>query len=58
MLVLWLYAWVQVKVNLFPNYFMQSPRKPELMLLLRMRKTEISIPAGLQEKIHWGGNPN
>jgi hypothetical protein len=23
-----------------------------------MRKTEISIPAGLQEKIHWGENPN
>lgn len=54
MLALWLYAWVQVKVNLFPNYFTQSPRKPELMLLLSMRKTDISIPAGLQEKIHWG----
>lgn len=33
---------------------MQSPRKPELVLLLSMRKTEISIPARLQEKIHCG----
>lgn len=56
MLALWLYAQVQVKVNLFPNYLIQSPRKPELMLLLSMRKNEISIPAGLQEE-STGGKP-
>lgn len=56
MLALRLYARVQVKVNLFPNYFIQSPRKPELMLLLSMRKNEISIPAGLQKESN-GGKP-
>jgi hypothetical protein len=42
--------WIQAEVNLFPHYFIQSPRKPRLMLLLRMGKPKLSIASGLQEK--------
>jgi len=35
------------------TYFPIILCNPELMLRLIMRKTEISIPTGLQEKIHW-----
>jgi len=40
--------------QLISQLFYVNPKKTKLMLLLNMRRTEISIPTGLQEKMHWG----
>jgi hypothetical protein len=55
-IVSFMVIWGQVKVNLFPLYFIQPPRKPKLMQLLSIGKTKISIAAGFQEK-STGGKP-